>query len=114
MSHIRPLPDLTKISPGLLRFPVGSFRKARTSFTFSNGVTIPPGTTIAVHMHGTHRDGTIYEHPDEFDGFRFVDEESKRVEDGEKIKLKPRQTMYTTSKAYLGFGHGRHAWYACP
>ncbi|KIM19740.1 hypothetical protein M408DRAFT_83114, partial [Serendipita vermifera MAFF 305830] len=75
-----------------------------------NGVTLPVGTFVAAHLYGTHRDGATYERPEEFDGYRFVEEKNKG-EDGEKAPLKARQTMYTTSKTYLPFGHGRHA---CP
>jgi cytochrome P450 len=110
VSHVHPVPDLANI-PSVVAIPVGVIRKTRTSFTFSNGVTVPPGTCIAAHMHGTHRDGIFYGHPDEFDGFRFVDEKPKVGDDGEKATLKPRQTMYRISKTYLGFGYGRHAWY---
>jgi cytochrome P450 len=63
-------------------------------------------------MHGTHRDDATYENPDEFDGFRFAQEKSEDDEDTGKSKA--RETMYTTSKTYLSFGHGRHAWYAIP
>jgi cytochrome P450 len=86
-------------------------RKVLKPFTFSNGVTLPVGTYVAAHLHGTHRDGSTYEAPEEFDGFRFVDEKPKSEVDEGKAALKPRQTMYTTSKTYLAFGHGRHAWY---
>jgi len=94
--------------------PLGALslsRKVLKPFTFSNGVTLPVGTYVAAHLHGTHRDGSTYEAPEEFDGFRFVDEKPKSEVDEGKAALKPRQTMYTTSKTYLAFGHGRHA---CP
>lgn len=84
-------------------------RKTRKAFTFSNGITVPPGMYVGSHLHGTHRDGATYERPGEFDGFRFVHEKSKS--DGDTGKPKARETMYTTSKTYLGFGYGRHA---CP
>ena len=67
------------------------------------------GTSVGAHLYGTHHDGTIYDRPEEFDGFRYV-EDRETGEDGEKGARKPRQTMYTTSKTYLPFGHGRHAW----
>jgi len=91
--------------------PVAVSRKVLKPFTFSNGVTLPTGTYLGAHLHGTHRDGSLYERPEEFDGFRFVDEKPKSDVDAEKVVHKPRQTMYTTSKTYLPFGHGRHAWY---
>jgi cytochrome P450 len=86
-------------------------RKVLKPFTFSNGVTLPTGAYVAAHLHAVHHDGSLYENPEEFDGFRFVDEKPKADADAEKVVHKPRQTMYTTSKTYLAFGHGRHAWY---
>ena len=84
-------------------------RKALKPFTFSNGVTVPAGTYLAGHLYGTHHDSGIYDRPEEFDGFRFV-EEKQEAGDSEKEVRKARQTMYTTSKTYLPFGHGRHSW----
>jgi len=91
--------------------PVALTRKVLKPFTFSNGVTLPAGTHISAHLHGTHYDGSLYEDHEEFDGFRFIDKEPKDEIEAEKVVLKPRQAMYMTSKTYLAFGHGRHAWY---
>ena len=82
-------------------------RRARKPFTFSNGVTVPPRTYVAAHLHATHRDGAFYERPEEFDGFRFVEEETKTADGA----VNPRHMLHTTSKIYLPFGHGKHAWY---
>lgn len=74
------------------------------SFTFSNGVTIPKGTIVAVPLTGINYDETVYENPHEFDGFRF----SRMFEkDGESAKY------YATniSEEYLNFGNGVHAWF---
>jgi cytochrome P450 len=86
-------------------------RKVLKPFTFSNGVTLPTGSYVAAHLRAVHHDGSLYESPEEFDGFRFVDEKPKTDVDTEKGVHKPHQKMYTTSKTYLVFGHGRHAWY---
>ena len=86
-------------------------RKVLKPFTFSNGVTLPTGTYVGAHLHAAHRDGSIYERPEEFDGFRFVHEKPQSDIGAEKVVSKPRQAIYTTSKTYLSFGHGRHAWY---
>jgi cytochrome P450 len=91
--------------------PVALTRKVLKPFTFSNGVTLPPGTHVSAHLHGTHYDGSIYENGAEFDGFRFLDEEPKNELEAEKVVLKQHQAMYMTSKTYLAFGHGPHAWY---
>jgi len=85
-------------------------RKVLKPFTFSNGVTVPSGTYLAVHMYATHHDGAFYERPEEFDGFRFVEEKKTGGDDTRKSVIKPPQTMYATSKTWLAFGHGRHAW----
>ena len=79
-------------------------RVARHDHTFSNGTTIPRGTTVAVATHKVHMDEKIYPDALKFDPFRFV-------------KLKEQETagrrfdIVTTSANSLHFGHGRHA---CP
>ena len=83
-------------------FSVGLARLALHSFTFSNGVTIPAGTVIAVPVTAIHTDGEIYPNPKEFDGFRFA---NLREHDGVSG-----QQVTSTSAEYLTFGYGRHAW----
>ncbi|KAI0059480.1 cytochrome P450 [Artomyces pyxidatus] len=73
-------------------------------FTFSNGVTVPAGTTVVAASSATHHDTANYENAEVFDGFRFAD---LRDEDGEGLK----HQMVSTQTDYLAFGHGRHA---CP
>ncbi|KIM22627.1 hypothetical protein M408DRAFT_282067 [Serendipita vermifera MAFF 305830] len=86
-------------------------RKALKPYTFSNGVHIPKGHVVAAHLYATHFDEENYENPNTFDGFRFV-EKKEEGEDGEKAApTKSKKTMYTTSRTYLSFGHGKHA---CP
>ena len=81
-------------------------RLALRPFTFSNGVTIPAGTLIAVPSGAIHKDGEIYPNPEEFDGFRFV----KLRELNEDNMA--RHQAFSTSTDHLSFGYGRHAWYA--
>jgi len=50
---------------------VMSTRLAVRPFTFSNGVTIPPGTLVAFPHSAIHSSGEIYTNPEEFDGLRF-------------------------------------------
>ncbi|KIM22626.1 hypothetical protein M408DRAFT_282051 [Serendipita vermifera MAFF 305830] len=94
--------------------PVGGevmSRKALKPYTFSNGVHIPKGHVVAAHLYATHFDEENYDNPTIFDGFRFV-EKKEENEDGEKTApTKSKKTMYTTSRTYLPFGHGKHA---CP
>ncbi|KAH9066646.1 cytochrome P450 [Lactarius vividus] len=80
-------------------------RIALRPFTFSNGVTVPAGTLVAVPSAATHMDGEIYPNPEEFDGFRFA---RLRERDGVSVAG---QLATSTSAEYLAFGYGRHA---CP
>ncbi|KAH9970800.1 cytochrome P450 [Russula compacta] len=49
----------------------GMTRLALRPFTFSNGVTVPAGTLVALPQAAIHTDGDIYANSDQFDGFRF-------------------------------------------
>lgn len=102
-------------------------RTALQPFKFSNGVVIPPGSMLCTHQWAVHRDGGNYSNPDVFDGERFLEKDWIRAEDvgagtsvdGEKADAKgekagARKTMYSTSRTYLAFGHGKHAWYVKP
>jgi cytochrome P450 len=83
---------------------VGVTRLALRPFTFSNGVTVPAGTTIAAPAIAIHTDGDIYPNPETFDGFRFA---KLREHDGVPVIG---QQATSTSAEYLPFGYGRHAW----
>jgi cytochrome P450 len=74
------------------------------TFTFSNGVTIPKGTLVAVPVMGVHHDETLYENPHEFDGFRF----SRMLEEG---GASAKYYATNISEEYLVFGNGAHAWF---
>ena len=80
-------------------------RLAIRPFTFSNGVTIPAGTTIAAPSSAIHMDKEIYSDPQQFDGFRFS---KLSVLDGDATETK--YQAVTTSPKHLAFGLGRHAW----
>ena len=83
-------------------FLVGLSRVAMKDFTFSDGTTIPRGTTVCVSTLNAHFNDKVYEDPSKFDGFRF----SKMREDSAK-----KVGMVSSSQDYLPFGHGRHT---CP
>ncbi|KAI9465950.1 cytochrome P450, partial [Lactarius psammicola] len=85
--------------PGVLSL----IRLALRPFTFSNGVTVPAGTLIAVPTAAIHMDGEIFRNPEEFDGFRFA---KLRERDGHAVA---RHQATSTSTEYLTFGYGRHA-----
>ena len=77
-------------------------RVALSDFTFSNGTTIPQGTTVAASTYQVHFNDKVYEDPLIFDGFRFSrmrERSSKNV------------GMVSTSPDQLSFGHGRQV---CP
>jgi len=82
---------------------VGMTRLALRPFTFSNGVTIPAGTLVAVPRSAIHMDGEIYSNPEQFDGFRF-----SKLREGDIAKTS--HQAVTTSPEFLAFGFGRHAW----
>ncbi|PPQ65601.1 hypothetical protein CVT26_000550 [Gymnopilus dilepis] len=79
-------------------------RKVVKDFTFSNGMTVPAGTHIAVATNSTHMDERNYENPEEFKGFRFAE---MREQEGESKK----HQMVSLSLDFGTFGTGRHA---CP
>ena len=80
-------------------------RLALRPFTFSNGITIPAGTFVAVPASAAHRDERIYGNPDEFDGFRFA-----KLRESEGDDAAGRHQMISTSTENLTFALGRHTW----
>ena len=84
---------------------VGVSRLTLRPFTFSNGMTIPAGTLVALPLRAIHTDGEIYTNPQEFDGFRFS---KLREQEGDSVVAK-HQTV-STSAEHLAFGLGRHSW----
>ncbi|KAJ2913479.1 hypothetical protein MD484_g6916, partial [Candolleomyces efflorescens] len=84
-------------------------RKAKKDFTFSNGLTIPAGYTVAVASEGIHTDPAIYEDPLTFQGFRFYEGKETTTDYDDSDPLRKR--MVTLDPTFLLFGHGRNA---CP
>jgi cytochrome P450 len=74
-------------------------------FTFSNGVTVPAGTLVAIPANAIHTDKRIYPNPDEFDGFRFA-----KLRESEGETMQSRYQTISTSSEHLAFGLGRHTW----
>jgi cytochrome P450 len=74
-------------------------------FTFSNGVTVPADTVIALPVHAIHSDEEIYPNAETFDGSRFT-----RLRDEEGDVMWSRHQAITASAKLLTFGLGRHAW----
>ncbi|KAF8178062.1 cytochrome P450 [Pholiota molesta] len=104
MGKMRKVDSFIKESQRLAVGGLSMNRKALKDFKFSNGVTVPAGTHIAVASYETHVDGNLYSDPDKFEGLRFAD---KREEEGEGLK----HQMVALSHEYVVFGTGRHA---CP
>ncbi|KAH9975527.1 cytochrome P450 [Lactifluus volemus] len=75
-------------------------------FTFSNGVTIPPGVLVAVPAGVAHRDEEVYNNADKFEGFRFS---KLREHDGDGVTT--RHQVVSVSPEHVSWGLGRHA---CP
>jgi cytochrome P450 len=84
---------------------VGLVRLALRPFTFSNGVTIPAGTMVALPLFAIHRDEEIYPDAHKFDGFRF-----SKLRENEGDATAARHQMVAVSAEYLTFGIGRHTW----
>ncbi|KAF2769280.1 putative P450 monooxygenase [Teratosphaeria nubilosa] len=81
-----------------------------TGIDLGDGIHVPKGIRVAAPIAGIHRDPENYEHPDEYDAFRFSREREVLGGNG-RILDKRAQGIVTTSDAFLTFGHGRHA---CP
>lgn len=81
-------------------------RIAQQDFTFSNGVTIPKGTELAVPILALSMDNSYFPSAEEFDGLRFYNE-------GEIIPAH-RLSSSTCNPPLLGFGYGKHVWYVVP
>lgn len=86
-------------------FPVGVSRLALRPFTFSNGVTVPAGTLVAIPASITHTDERIHPNPDEFDGFRFA-----KLRENEVDTMTSKYQAVSSSGEHLAFGLGRHTW----
>jgi len=84
--------------------PVPFSRLVLRPFTFSNGVTIPAGTLIAIPASAAYRDEAYYHDPDTFDGFRFA---KFRESEGDTTA---RYQTVSASSEHLTFGLGRHTW----
>lgn len=82
-----------------------SFRLTLRPFTFSNGVTIPADTYVALPVNSIHSNEEIYPNAEEFDGFRF-----SKLRDEEGDVMMTRHQAIATSAKKLTFGIGRHAW----
>ncbi|KIK66386.1 hypothetical protein GYMLUDRAFT_38189 [Collybiopsis luxurians FD-317 M1] len=105
MGHMRKLDSFLKESQRCYKsFAYGVERKVLKDFTFSNGVTVPAGATLAIPVWAIHHDNDYFPDADKFDGFRF----SRMRENPDQSS---KHQMVTPTTDYLIFGTGRHA---CP
>ncbi|KAF5347217.1 hypothetical protein D9758_011089 [Tetrapyrgos nigripes] len=79
-------------------------RKVLKDFTFSNGTTVPAGSSIVAAVWAIQRDDKLYPNGNEFNPYRFFD---KRSQEGEAIK----HQLVTPTLEWVLFGQGKHA---CP
>lgn len=77
------------------------------TYTFSDGLKVPAGETLAVPSGGIHLDESIYENASVFDGFRFYKIRVSNPGDSDNLWT----SCVSTSTEYLSFGHGSHAWF---
>ncbi|KAI6150268.1 cytochrome P450, partial [Pisolithus tinctorius] len=82
----------------------GPLRQAMSDISLSDGAFIPRGTLLAFPAYAIHHDGAMYENPDVFEPFRFVDMQHGESEGSG-------HQMVTLSPGLLTFGLGKHA---CP
>jgi cytochrome P450 len=81
-------------------------RKVLQPFSLPDGTLVPAGTRLAIPWAAMSRDPEIFENPDQFDGYRFVN--AGKTIDG---KASGTNQFVAMSMDYLVFGFGRHA---CP
>ena len=83
-------------------------RYAVADYTFSDGTSVPAGTTLSVSCNSVHLDPRTYEDPLRFDGFRFIKMKDRAALDGYPDR---KFDFVTTNADFVAFGQGRHA---CP
>lgn len=99
---------------GILTHGVTKAVVAPGGITIPTGEHVPCGAKVSIASYGPHVDeqvyGTAEAGPLAFDPFRFtrpgVAQRMRRKEDA-----LPGLGFVTTSEHYMGFSHGRHAWY---
>jgi cytochrome P450 len=103
----------------LIFFVVRLGRRVLQDFTFSDGTTVPAGSTLYVNSYGLHHDETLFPSPNTFDGFRFLPRRGdprgelgkggeEELEFEERLKRQPMMAKPTLD--YNAFGYGKNAW----
>jgi cytochrome P450 len=80
--------------------------------TLPSGEHLPYGAKCGIASYGPHHDSKVYDNPYAFRAFRFCrDGESGVTEAVDKEGHSMPRSFVTTSEYFMGFSHGRHAWY---
>ncbi|OOO06875.1 cytochrome P450 monooxygenase [Aspergillus flavus] len=104
LTDMKLLDSVLKESLRLKPIAVVSMRRvAMDHLKLSDGTFLPKGTKMAVSSHRMW-DPDVYENPEQWDGFRYVNLRETPGRDKHAL-------FVSTSERHLGFGHGKHA---CP
>ena len=85
--------------------------------TLPSGHYIPKGAWLATDIVNVHNDDRFYLQPNEFNPFRFTEQYKDNIASGKESltdkasAFRKTESLATASDIYLGFGHGKHAWY---
>lgn len=104
MADLKKMDSFIKESQRLQPTVISFQRKAAKSITLSDGTHIPKGAYFFAPSEAISHDPTVYENPDEFDGWRFY---NMRQTSSEENKWQ----FVTVGSTQMHFGGGRHA---CP
>lgn len=77
---------------------VGVRRKVIRPYTFSDGSHVPTGNWVCIPQRAIQRDPALYERSTEFDGFRFIQDNSKA------------KAFIDIDSSFPFWGMGRSAW----
>ncbi|KAF9448769.1 cytochrome P450 [Macrolepiota fuliginosa MF-IS2] len=80
-------------------------------FRFSNGITLPYGTSVSVISDAMHHDAAFYPDPYAFDGFRFYKLGKPDLDKGRDAEFHVKHAFASLSTNWVLWGLGKHA---CP
>jgi len=78
-------------------------------FTFSDGSRVSKGVLLSAASRPLHLDPDVYPRADEFDGWRFVQNNHDEANGVDRQSSGSR--FVDVGFDFLQFGIGRHAWY---
>jgi cytochrome P450 len=86
---------------------------AKDGVTLPSGHHLPYGAKCGIATYGPQHDSSVYNNPYTFDAFRFSrnKESHPTAKEANKESNRVPTAFVTTSDYYMGFSHGRHAWY---